>query len=101
MRWSWLAPAGVALACLPCLLVLLVAAGIGTGALSASGAVLSQTGLAVASAIIAGLFLAASVVLLVRRRSATECGCLAEASAVPTSRSPADASLPSGAGPPR
>lgn len=38
MRSSWLATAGIALACLPCILVLLVAAGIGTGALSAFGA---------------------------------------------------------------
>ena len=99
MRWSWLAPAGVVLACLPCLLVLLVAAGIGTGALSGLAVVLTQPGLAVAGAIIAGLFLAGSLVLLVRRRSTTECDWLA--SAVPTSRPPSDASLPSEAERPR
>ncbi len=91
MRSSWLATAGVAVACLPCLLTLLVAAGIGTGALSAAGALSSQPGLAVAGAIIAGLFLAAGAALRVRRRSAigSDCG-----SKAPTSGPPADASLP-------
>ncbi len=70
MRWSWLAPAGVALACLPCLLTLLVVAGIGAGALSAAGAALSQHGLAIAGATVAGLLLATSAAVLVRRRSA-------------------------------
>ena len=38
MRSSWLGTAGIALACLPCILVLLVGAGVGAGAISAFGA---------------------------------------------------------------
>lgn len=53
--------------CLPCLLTLLVAAGLGTAALSAIGSALSRPGLAVAAAVLALLLFAVAAIVFMRR----------------------------------
>ena len=73
MRSSWLAAAGVALACVPCILVLLIGAGIGTGALSVIGSALSAPGLAIAAAFFATVLLAGAATVFVRRRADAAC----------------------------
>ena len=73
MRSTWLATVGIALACLPCLLVLLVGAGIGAGALSVIGSALSEPGLAIAAGFLAVLLFAGVAVVFVRRRGEAAC----------------------------
>ena len=73
MRSSWLATAGVALACLPCVLVLLVGAGIGTGTLSVIGSALSEPGLAIVAALLALLLFAGAAIAFVRRSRDAAC----------------------------
>ena len=73
MRSTWLATAGVALVCAPCILVLLVGAGIGTSALSAIGSALSEPGLAIAAGFIAILLFGAAAAVLMRRRADAAC----------------------------
>lgn len=86
MRSPWLASAGVALACLPCLLVLLVAAGIGTSALSAIASALSEPGLAVAAGLLAAPLFAGAAIVFVRRRA--EAGCEADLTPVESAGDP-------------
>ncbi len=73
MRSSWLGTVGIALACLPCILVLLVGAGIGTGALSVIGSALSEPGLAIIAAFLAVLLFAGAAAVFVRRRADAAC----------------------------
>ncbi len=73
MRSSWLGTAGIALACLPCILVLLVAAGVGTGALSVIGSAFSEPGLAIVAAFLAVLLFAWAAIVFVRRRGDEAC----------------------------
>ena len=69
MRSSWLGTAAIALACVPCILVLLVGAGIGTSALSVTGSALSEPGLAIAAGFVAVLLFAGAATVFVRRRA--------------------------------
>ncbi|MCI0776582.1 MAG: hypothetical protein J4N95_00245 [Chloroflexi bacterium] len=73
MRSSWLATAGVALACIPCLLVLLVGAGIGTGTLSVIGSALSEPGLVMVAGFLTVLLFAGAAIAFVRRRAEPAC----------------------------
>ena len=73
MRSTWLTTAGVALVCLPCLLVLFVGAGIGAGALSLIGSALSEPGLVIVAAFLAVLLFAGAAIVLVRRRKEPAC----------------------------
>ncbi len=73
MRSSWLTTAGIALACLPCLLVLLIGAGIGTGALSVIGSALSEPGLAILAGFLAILLFAGAATVFLRRRAEPAC----------------------------
>ena len=73
MRSSWLGTAAIALACVPCILVLLVGAGIGTGALSVIGSALSEPGLAIAAGFLAVLLFAGAAAAFVRRRAEPAC----------------------------
>ena len=70
---SWVATAGIALVCLPCLLVVLVGAGIGTGVLSVIGSAFSEPGLAIAAAFLAVLLFAGAAIVFVRRRADAAC----------------------------
>ena len=70
---SWVATAGIALVCLPCLLVVLVGAGIGTGVLSVIGSAFSEPGLAFVAAFIAVLLFAAAAIVFVRSRADAAC----------------------------
>lgn len=72
MRSSVTAIVGLAI-CLPCLLVLLVGAGIGTGALSVIGSALSEPGLAIAAGFLAVLLFAGAAAVFVRRRAEAAC----------------------------
>ncbi len=63
---------GLAL-CLPCLLPLLIAAGLGAGAFSAAGAALAQPWVVVPAAACAALLLASAAVVALRRRARTAC----------------------------
>lgn len=73
MRSTWLATAGVALVCAPCILVVLVGAGIGTAALSAIGSAFSEPGLAIAAGLIAVLLFAVAATVFMRRRADAAC----------------------------
>ncbi len=73
MRSSWLATAGIALACAPCILVLLVGAGVGTGTLSVIGSALSEPGLAMVAAFLAVLLFAGAAIAFVRSRADAAC----------------------------
>ncbi len=73
MRSSWLGTAGIALACLPCLLVLFGAAGVATGALSVIGSALSQPGLAIIAGFLAVLLFAGAAAAFARRRADAAC----------------------------
>ena len=74
MQSSWLATAGIALACVPCILVLLIGAGIGTGALSAFGAWFTDSSFVLGAAgVTAVAFAALAWVSYTRRRAATAC----------------------------
>lgn len=73
MRSSWLATAGIALVCLPCLLVVLVGAGIGTGVLSVIGSALLEPGLAIVAAFLTVLLFAGAAIAFVRRRAEPAC----------------------------
>ena len=70
---SWVATAGIALVCLPCLLVVLVGAGIGTGVLSVIGSAFSEPGLAFVAAFIAVFLFAAAAIVFVRSRADAAC----------------------------
>ena len=72
MRSSVTAIVGLAI-CLPCLLVLLVGAGIGTSALSVIGSALSEPGLAIAAGFLAVLLFAGAAAVFVRRRAEAAC----------------------------
>ena len=72
MRSSVTVIAGLAI-CLPCVLVLLVGAGIGTGALSVIGSALSEPGLAIAAGFLAVLLFAGAAAVFVRRRAEAAC----------------------------
>ncbi len=72
MRSSVVALAGLAI-CLPCLRVLLVGAGIGTGALSVIGSALSESGLAITAGFLAVLLFAGAAAVFVRRRAEAAC----------------------------
>ncbi len=73
MRSSWLGTAGIALACLPCVLVLLVGAGICTGALSVIGSALSEPGLVIVAGFLTVLLFAGAAIVFVRRRAEPAC----------------------------
>ncbi len=73
MRSKWLATGGVALACLPCLLTLLIAVGIGTSAFSALAVLWSRPALAAAGVMAAGLLLAGGAFVLHSRRAELAC----------------------------
>ena len=73
MRSSWLATAGIALACVPCILVLLVGAGVGTGTLSVIGSAISEPSLAIVAAFLAVLLFAGAAIVFVRRRGDEAC----------------------------
>ena len=73
MRSSWLGAVGLALACLPCILVLFVGAGVGTGALSAVASALSAPGLGIVAGFLTVLLFAGAAVVFVRRRTEPAC----------------------------
>ncbi len=73
MRSTWLATAGVALACVPCLLVLFVGAGLGAGAISALGAWFTGNGLVIVAGFLTVLLAAGAAIAIVRRRAEPAC----------------------------
>ena len=73
MRSSWLGTAVIALACVPCILVLLVGAGIGAGALSVIGSALSKPDVAIVAGFLAVLLIAGAAAVFVRRRAEAVC----------------------------
>ncbi len=73
MRSTWFATAGVALACVPCLLVLFVGAGIGAGALSLIGSVFSEPVVVMIAGFLAVLPFAGAAIAFARRRAEPAC----------------------------
>ncbi len=73
MRSSWLGAVGIALACLPCILVLFVGAGVGTAALSVIGSTFSEPGLVIVAGFLAILLFAGAAIVFVRRRTDPAC----------------------------
>ena len=69
MRSSWLGTAAIALACVPCILVLLVGVGIGTSVLSALGAWFANYSLVFGAAATAGVVSTALVLVMYQRRA--------------------------------
>ena len=74
MRSSWLGTVGIALACLPCILVLLVGAGVGAGAISAFGAWFTDNSFLLgAAAVTAVAFAALAWVMYIRNKEGAAC----------------------------
>ena len=73
MRSSWLGTAAIALACVLCILVLLVGAGIGTSAVSVIGSALLEPGLAIGAGFLAVLLFAGAATAFLRRRAEQAC----------------------------
>ena len=74
MRSSWLGTAGIALACLPCILVLLVGAGVGAGAISAFGAWFTDSSFVLGAAgVTAVAFAALAWVMYMRNKGGAAC----------------------------
>ena len=74
MRSSWLGTVGIALACLPCILVLLVGAGVGAGAISAFGAWFTDNSFVLgAAAVTAVAFAVLAWVMYMRNKGGAAC----------------------------
>ena len=73
MRSTWLATAGVALVCAPCIIIVLVGAGVGAGALSAIGSAFSAPGPAIAAGLVAILLVAVAATVFMRQRADAAC----------------------------
>ncbi len=67
MRFTLLGGLAMAAVCLPCVITLLVASGVGAGALSAAVVAFGQSALAVQAAIVGTALLAMAAALLMRR----------------------------------
>ena len=70
MRSSWLGTAGIALVCVPCILVLVVGAGVGFGVLSAFGAFFTDNSIVLGAAAVTAVAFATLAWVAYTRRGA-------------------------------
>ena len=73
MRFTLLGGLAMVAVCLPCVITLLVASGVGAGTLSAAVLTFGQSALAVAAAMVGAALLAMAGALLMRRRTRRSC----------------------------